>query len=248
MRELGSEFVAELFSYDAKIWQTLAALVRRPGLLTAEYLVGRRVRYLRPLRLYLSASLVYFLVFGFRLQGGWSPVTVNRTPASAPARATADVGPNALRGGWFERTMRANMRRIDRMTPAEHARVFGDGLARRFPNAMFVLMPVFALVLRMLYLRSGRRYAEHFVFALHVHAFAFAVSAAMLLAPSRAGPVLVPATALWIAAYAALAMRRVYGESRRRTALKFAALLGLYVPMLFATMLALLVITILTLD
>ena len=36
----------------------------RPGELTREYLQGRKRRYVLPLRLYLSISLVFFLVVG----------------------------------------------------------------------------------------------------------------------------------------------------------------------------------------
>ena len=59
-------FLADTFhdvtNVDAKLYRTLWLLVRRPGLLTIEYLRGRRVPYLRPIQLFLLCSLVYFLV------------------------------------------------------------------------------------------------------------------------------------------------------------------------------------------
>ena len=42
-----------------------------------------------------------------------------------------------------------------------------------FPYAMFVLVPVFALITRIAFLGYGRNYSEHLVFALHLHAAAF---------------------------------------------------------------------------
>ena len=39
---------------------------------------------------------------------------------------------------------------------------------------MFVLLPGFALWLKLAYLNRRMRYTEHLVFALHVHAFWFA--------------------------------------------------------------------------
>jgi hypothetical protein len=39
------------------------------------------------------------------------------------------------------------------------------------PSALFVLVPLFALLLRVLYLGSGRVYLEHLVVALYSHAF-----------------------------------------------------------------------------
>ena len=40
-------------------------LIIRPGFLTAEYLLGRRVRYIPPLRLYIFISIIFFLIFKF---------------------------------------------------------------------------------------------------------------------------------------------------------------------------------------
>ncbi len=51
--------------------------------------------------------------------------------------------------------------------------IFKNTFFAYVPYAMFCLMPVFALYLRLLYLRSGRRYGEHMLFALHANAFAF---------------------------------------------------------------------------
>jgi len=46
---------------SSKAFRTLAAMIVRPGLLAAEYLAGRRGRYLGPLKLYLTFSALYFL-------------------------------------------------------------------------------------------------------------------------------------------------------------------------------------------
>jgi hypothetical protein len=46
---------------DSRLWRTLWALLFRPGLLTREFLAGRRARYLPPVRLYLVLSVVFFL-------------------------------------------------------------------------------------------------------------------------------------------------------------------------------------------
>ena len=50
-----------------------------------------------------------------------------------------------------------------------------SGFFSYVPYAMFALMPVFALFLKLLYMGSGRRYGEHLLFALHTNAFAFAM-------------------------------------------------------------------------
>ena len=47
---------------DSRLWRSLGYLLTRPGLLTREFLEGRRARYLPPFRLYLVISVVFFLV------------------------------------------------------------------------------------------------------------------------------------------------------------------------------------------
>jgi hypothetical protein len=60
MREAAGRYVA----MDGRLWRTLAALVARPGFLTLEYLNGRRIRYVRPGRLFLVLYLLLFAVIG----------------------------------------------------------------------------------------------------------------------------------------------------------------------------------------
>ena len=51
----------DLTHADSRLWRTLGALLFRPGFLTAEFLGGRRARYLPPVRLYLVLSVAFFL-------------------------------------------------------------------------------------------------------------------------------------------------------------------------------------------
>jgi hypothetical protein len=62
VRELAVDAFWELSGWDGRFATTVKALFRRPGMLTREFLEGRRARYISPLRLYLMASLVYFVV------------------------------------------------------------------------------------------------------------------------------------------------------------------------------------------
>src|SRR5207245_1863262 len=56
------EATEDLTHADSRLWRTLFALLFKPGYLTREFLEGRRVRYLPPLRLYLVLSVLFFLV------------------------------------------------------------------------------------------------------------------------------------------------------------------------------------------
>ncbi len=51
----------DIFSFDSRASRTLIPLMLKPGFLTNEYIAGRRVHYVPPLRLYLFISIVFFL-------------------------------------------------------------------------------------------------------------------------------------------------------------------------------------------
>jgi len=59
---LVGHFFADITHFDSQIFTTLKDLVLRPGFLTREYIAGKRVRYLNPIRMYVFISAVFFLV------------------------------------------------------------------------------------------------------------------------------------------------------------------------------------------
>ena len=71
--EFAHEFVGHYVALEGRLWKTLLLLFFKPAELTREYLHGRRRRYVLPLRLYLTASLLFFVVVKFAgLGGGWN--------------------------------------------------------------------------------------------------------------------------------------------------------------------------------
>jgi hypothetical protein len=63
--ELVSDAFGDLLEIDSRLWQTLIPLVIRPGRLTADYLQGKRARFMPPFRMYLVLSLLFFIVAFF---------------------------------------------------------------------------------------------------------------------------------------------------------------------------------------
>ena len=97
------------------------------------------------------------------------------------------------------------------------------------PIAMFFLLPVFAMILGVCYLRRKRFFVEHLVFGMHIHTFVFLMAAAALLVPGEA-------TGNWVKLffvvvsplYVLIAMRRFYGEGWGRTLVKGFVVWNLY--------------------
>ncbi|NJD31231.1 MAG: DUF4286 family protein [Gammaproteobacteria bacterium] len=56
------DVVGDVLNWDSRLWRTLFPLAFRPGLLTQEYLRGRRASYTPPFRMYLLLSVAFFLL------------------------------------------------------------------------------------------------------------------------------------------------------------------------------------------
>lgn len=55
-------FIFDLFHFDGKFFESLKYLLFRPGFLTKEYMRGRRLAYLNPIRMYIFTSAIFFLI------------------------------------------------------------------------------------------------------------------------------------------------------------------------------------------
>jgi hypothetical protein len=56
-------YVQDLFHYDGRFWHTMRNLVLRPGQIPLEYIEGKRRNNIEPIKLYVFASTVFFLLF-----------------------------------------------------------------------------------------------------------------------------------------------------------------------------------------
>lgn len=108
------------------------------------------------------------------------------------------------------------------------------GVFSVLPQTMFVLLPLFAVILKVFYIFKRRLYMEHLIVALHSHAFIFltllllfAVAALKTFVPLHASWLDVPlglATAalwIWMFLYLLLMQKRVYMQGWFFTTIKY---------------------------
>ncbi len=227
------EFVREaldnLLSVDSRLWRTLITLLRRPGELTVEYWQGRRERFLPPLRLYLVVSFVSFLVFGLTenrrmINAGADDGGIVRVQGDlAEAGLAEDVDWEEIKAGmpafgqWLvDRVVRPAVEQPERAT---------ELFFRRLPWAVFLLVPFFAVLLRIFYRKQHRFLVPHLIFSLHLHTVGFFSLALGELGDRVFGTDTVSSLAslaILVALY--LSLRRAYGQGRLKTLLKLTAL------------------------
>ena len=109
--------------------------------------------------------------------------------------------------------------------PSDAARVWFEYL----PVAMFSLLPLYALLLKVFYLRRGRFYSEHLVFGMHIHTVAYLVFSVMVLVPDQGiGSWVNLALLLGLAGYYFVALKRYYEQGAFLTLVKYAMLAMVY--------------------
>jgi len=97
------DVVGDILDADSRVWRTLWPLAFRPGLLTQDFLRGRRMRYTPPFRMYLVLSLVFFVLASFSDPGsdigvqidGNGNANIQIKPDGSGAQAPVDAPPDA---------------------------------------------------------------------------------------------------------------------------------------------------------
>jgi len=257
-------------NWDSKFIRSLGLLLWKPGWLTNQFLEGKRVRFVHPLRLYLLVSIVFFLcarlipvsdtrnirredmtpeqravfdekmaklkekqkkkhsIFSFTSDGkkkeqSAATATPSASPSdssapaeqTSPAKAQATATPADLDTAIDQLVDEKSADRVDEKqkegphlkfgpdnheakTPFEiwlkqrvkdqigedgsRGKLFLETLRSNLSTMMLFCIPLFAFILKILYLRQKRFYIEHLVYALNIHAFFYLASILVVLA------------------------------------------------------------------
>ncbi|AZP13507.1 DUF3667 domain-containing protein [Undibacterium parvum] len=229
------EFLTRNVLERGKMPRTLWHLIRYPGGLTVDFLEGRRQRFIRPVRLYIGLSLLYFLMLSLvskfdseATKPVEGPTTSSQSTAPEHAKkskkitvplgissgissagAHPDLPENSIQinipedeefhiltgdskiamdflgktfGQRTAKAISAKIEHFEKLPAKERIEAIVQGMLAQAPKAMFFLMPVFAMLLKLLFVRRRIPYGAHLLFAFHFHAFLF-LSLLLLLLP-----------------------------------------------------------------
>jgi hypothetical protein len=135
--------------------------------------------------------------------------------------------PESERDGWVQRKFAIRGIELNNKYGADESRFGKELLAAikdNFSKMLFFLLPVFALVLKLLYVRRNLFYSEHLVFSIYYYNFFYLAGSVMMLIgliPSLDW--LATLIGFWIYFYMLFAMKRMYGQGWVKTMVKFAA-------------------------
>lgn len=168
LRHFVAHSLHDLTHLDAKILGSIVPLVATPGLVTRDYLEGRRGRYLRPLQTFIILNVIFFLLAS---QLGMFRMTSKMFLESRPLFFAIKSRP------LFEAKQRESGKTAEAFTEKVDERI--DHLKR---SLLLAVVPLFAGVVALLYLGSGRRYIEHLIFSIHFYSFWLIVTLAVPVA------------------------------------------------------------------
>lgn len=206
VRHFFRHFLHEITHLDSnKILRTLTTLVARPGVITKEYLAGRKGQYINPIRVYLTVSAVYFLfAWGALATAGGGSVEDNQS-----------------------RPFMIELARRKGVDPAVLAPKIQEKAGKYSAAFRFASVLLSGLFLMLLYRGTGRYYVEHLIFSLHYYAFDFlakSVVAVFYLTEAYTGhTTFVAARVVYYAAafvYLLFALKRVYNQDWTKTGIK----------------------------
>ena len=268
VKDILRDFFGDYFTFDSKFFRSLIPLLLKPGFLTREYVDGRRVSYIFPLRLYLFTTSVFFFVVAVNTKFDAiqtndpkeTPQTFNSDSlntildtyaAHIPADVRTKINQNmkvadSLKqvtgytgekkkfivsdvdstDGAFARYIKKKASYFN--TQGDQGKVmFWKAVINQIPKLLFILMPIFALILKILYIRRKIYYVEHLVFALHVHTFIFLFLIIAVLIPKW---YVILGTIVGIFIYLFLSIKYFYRQSILKSLVKFHLLLFMYLP------------------
>lgn len=263
------EFFGNHFGFDTRFFHSIVPLLLRPGFLSREYCAGRRERYIKPLRLYLFSSILFFFCAAWlgpnllgtppvasqaertqtrhKLQDALDQIKKNpelsadqkaEIAVAMQARLDALDGKNIATDTLvpkkessagkhsFSQRLNEKLGKIQ----ADRQGFINELLYHTVPKAMFVFLPLVALLLKLFYIRHKHLYMEHLIFTLHCHALFFIAALAGVIIAAFAKHYAWPASVMdyvggairwYLAVYLFLALRNFYQQSWTKTLVKF---------------------------
>ncbi len=239
------EVLEDWLSLDGRLLRTLAQLAF-PGRLTEHYLAGRRVAYLRPLRLYFIASVLLFSSLLSLRAPDAAKVNLyiaGQLVTEAPAvKGRLDLtlfNSDSSLNRWLTGQNGKKIEALRRQSPQELLDALFAGLRRVLPSALILFVPFLALGLKVLFLRRKILFVDHLVFALHIQSALFVVLAVSWVMCRLAGAGLFVSLITYVLAgcgvvfvYMPLALHRIYRQRRLWTVLKSVLLIFIYSQLL----------------
>ncbi|MTJ01276.1 MAG: DUF3667 domain-containing protein [Idiomarina piscisalsi] len=251
------DLFGEIGHWDSRFYRTLRGLFLNPGFLSLEFVQGRHASYVPPLRLYFFISLIAFMVMTSLIDIDIRPPTpediervnqvqqdvqaslpdeakglvVSSAEPSEPLRLSLDDTDIPFLSEAEEVELEIKLRQL-----ADNPAQFTKKIISMTPQMMLLMLPFWALFLKLIYLFGHRYYLEHLTVALHTHAFMLLTLTLVTIISQAVSPLIGVAGWNWVATigdwvtdlfiiwlfvYLFITQKRFYQQSWPVTAVKY---------------------------
>jgi len=181
------DFLVNVFSIDSKLFKTFKSLLLRPAFLSLEFIQGRRIRYVNPIQLFMFASFSYFLINSFMflkeendnfqftgVDGSKGSVYIQPGDSTLVLDELSELDSitDSYSGMLLKKAQAFNS--LDKESQ-------NDKISRNISYTVFLLLPIFAFYLGLIFKSRRKKYLENIVFSLHFHSFYFILGTFFLL-------------------------------------------------------------------
>jgi len=185
-------------NFDIRIVNTIKPFFLKPGFLSQEYFAGRRQRYVPPMRLYLFFSIIFFFLAQYagikRMNREDFIQTNSDTTLELFSLNLNNVGIDSinLNDSLDKEKIREEVKNdstssegtkkaiLGGMNIFENKELFLAAFIKKLSYVLFLLMPVFALILALILWRSRLLYVKHLIFSINFHSFLFGLSSLVI--------------------------------------------------------------------
>ncbi len=150
------------------------------------------------------------------------------------------------KANWFNKKLKSGMTTLKQKHGDDSEAMLGDissSFIHKFPYMLFISLPFFALILKLLYVRKKMYYSDHAVFTLYHYVFMFILLLFYFLSQAvikwfGGDESSIPQVVVFLIAaiYLYISMSRFYGQGRSKTLFKFflLSIMGLILMMILA--------------
>ena len=243
------ELIGDFLHLDSKVMGSILPLVFRPGYVTKEYLSGKRARFLHPVRLFISLTIVMLITASLTSNKDNNLTNVvdvkndssevvsaendssNLTIEFSNVKVPYDEIKKLIKAGVTDQDMLLDTFHIEKkwMNRFAMAQVVKTGkmgwenikdyISHKMTWILFLLMPVFSGILWLIYSRRKIWFVDHLIFSFHQHAATFLLVTLMYIF-ALFSEMLSDIVQFMIPLHFVIAQKTVYSQSWIKTIVK----------------------------
>jgi hypothetical protein len=139
--------------FDTKFFRTIKTLISKPGQLSVDYVEGRRIKYMKPIQLFLVVNLIYFIImiananiYGISLYNyiNYKPFTNYNTAQLVNEKLA-----------------------LTKLSLAEYTQLFNERIVSDSKELIFLFVLVYAIIFGIFLFWKRKYLVEHLIFATH---------------------------------------------------------------------------------